>query len=74
MCSCSWGADTVGSQMCGDVGLKEEGMMRNGWSDGVQMCSAARSIGDEALEKKFKEASESIHRGIMFANSLYLED
>ena len=45
-----------------------------GLFDGGQMCSAARSIGDEALEKKFKEASESIHRGIMFANSLYLED
>lgn len=45
-----------------------------GFLDEVQMCLAARSIGDEALEKKFKEASESIHRGIMFANSLYLED
>lgn len=37
-----------------------------------QLSDAARSIGDEALEAKFKEASTKMRRDIIFAASLYL--
>eukprot|EP00850_Spirogloea_muscicola_P003714 SM000015S01214 [mRNA] locus=s15:498593:502321:- [translate_table: standard] len=36
------------------------------------MKDAARAIGDTVLREKFEKGSESIRRGIMFANSLYL--
>ncbi|KAL6191856.1 hypothetical protein ACLB2K_038245 [Fragaria x ananassa] len=37
-----------------------------------QLRTAANAVGEVDLEKKFEAASESLHRGIMFANSLYL--
>ncbi|CAM6102427.1 unnamed protein product [Calypogeia fissa] len=37
-----------------------------------QLRVAAQAIGDSDLEKKFEAGSESIRRGIVFANSLYL--
>ncbi|KAL7246414.1 hypothetical protein ACSBR2_001504 [Camellia fascicularis] len=37
-----------------------------------QLCAAAHAVGEADLEKKFAAASESLRRGIMFANSLYL--
>ncbi|XP_044463996.1 DExH-box ATP-dependent RNA helicase DExH10 isoform X1 [Mangifera indica] len=37
-----------------------------------QLLAAARAVGEATLEKKFAAASESLRRGIMFANSLYL--
>ncbi|KAJ9167383.1 hypothetical protein P3X46_022041 [Hevea brasiliensis] len=37
-----------------------------------QLCAAAQAVGEVSLEKKFAAASESLRRGIMFANSLYL--
>lgn len=37
-----------------------------------QLSSAARAVGEANLETKFAAASESLRRGIMFANSLYL--
>lgn len=37
-----------------------------------QLREAARAIGDTNLEEKFAASSESIRRGIIFANSLYL--
>lgn len=37
-----------------------------------QMISAARVIGDENLEKKFKEGTLKLKRDIVFSNSLYL--
>ncbi|XP_075083986.1 DExH-box ATP-dependent RNA helicase DExH10-like [Nicotiana tabacum] len=37
-----------------------------------QLKAAAHAVGDVALENKFGAASESLRRGIMFANSLYL--
>ncbi|XP_072992192.1 DExH-box ATP-dependent RNA helicase DExH10 isoform X1 [Typha latifolia] len=37
-----------------------------------QLRSAAEAVGEVDLEKKFEEASGSLRRGIMFANSLYL--
>ncbi|KAL2630865.1 hypothetical protein R1flu_015551 [Riccia fluitans] len=37
-----------------------------------QLRGAAQAIGDADLEKKFAAGSESIRRGIVFANSLYL--
>lgn len=37
-----------------------------------QMKGAAHAVGEANLEKKFTDASESLRRGIMFANSLYL--
>ncbi|MCO5560310.1 hypothetical protein L7F22_013922 [Adiantum nelumboides] len=37
-----------------------------------QLGEAARAIGDSSLEEKFSAGSESIRRGIIFANSLYL--
>uniref|UniRef100_A0A0C9RKJ1 TSA: Wollemia nobilis Ref_Wollemi_Transcript_13665_3749 transcribed RNA sequence n=1 Tax=Wollemia nobilis TaxID=56998 RepID=A0A0C9RKJ1_9CONI len=37
-----------------------------------QLKAAAQAIGDVGLEKKFEASSESLCRGIMFANSLYL--
>ncbi|KAL5706662.1 RNA helicase [Ranunculus cassubicifolius] len=36
-----------------------------------QLAAAAGAVGELKLEEKFKEASESLRRGIMFANSLY---
>eukprot|EP00271_Cylindrocystis_brebissonii_P001272 TRINITY_DN11580_c0_g1_i1.p1 TRINITY_DN11580_c0_g1~~TRINITY_DN11580_c0_g1_i1.p1 ORF type:complete len:437 (-),score=138.39 TRINITY_DN11580_c0_g1_i1:1042-2283(-) len=39
----------------------------------AEMEAAARTMGDETLEKKFVDAAACIKRGIMFANSLYLE-
>ncbi|KAL9339836.1 hypothetical protein Peur_068851 [Populus x canadensis] len=38
-----------------------------------QLRAAARAVGEVSLESKFAAASESLHRGIMFANSLYLQ-
>ena len=37
-----------------------------------QLADAAKAIGDEALERKFKEASSKMRRDIIFAASLYL--
>ncbi|KAL6985027.1 Helix-loop-helix protein 2 [Sarracenia purpurea var. burkii] len=37
-----------------------------------QLRGAALAVGEANLEKKFTAASESLRRGIMFANSLYL--
>ncbi|KAL3825540.1 hypothetical protein ACJIZ3_021569 [Penstemon smallii] len=37
-----------------------------------QLKGAAHAVGEADLEKKFSAASESLRRGIMFANSLYL--
>lgn len=37
-----------------------------------QLSSAAKAVGEAELETKFAAASESLRRGIMFANSLYL--
>lgn len=37
-----------------------------------QMRAAANAVGEANLENKFAAASESLRRGIMFANSLYL--
>lgn len=38
----------------------------------LQLRGAANAVGEADLEKKFLAASESLRRGIMFANSLYL--
>ncbi|KAG0464168.1 hypothetical protein HPP92_020237 [Vanilla planifolia] len=37
-----------------------------------QLKDAAHAVGEVNLEKKFEEGGESLRRGIMFANSLYL--
>ncbi|KAJ1274751.1 hypothetical protein BS78_05G085300 [Paspalum vaginatum] len=37
-----------------------------------QLRAAAEAVGEANLEKKFEKASESLRRGIMFSNSLYL--
>ncbi|KAF3437280.1 hypothetical protein FNV43_RR20033 [Rhamnella rubrinervis] len=37
-----------------------------------QLRDAAKAVGEVGLENKFAAASESLRRGIMFANSLYL--
>ncbi|XP_050230531.1 DExH-box ATP-dependent RNA helicase DExH10 [Mercurialis annua] len=37
-----------------------------------QLSAAAQAVGEVSLEKKFAAASETLRRGIMFANSLYL--
>nr|KYP67548.1 Superkiller viralicidic activity 2-like 2 [Cajanus cajan] len=37
-----------------------------------QLRAAANAVGEAALEQKFAAASESLRRGIMFSNSLYL--
>jgi ATP-dependent RNA helicase DOB1 len=37
-----------------------------------QLRAAAQAVGEVGLENKFAAASESLRRGIMFANSLYL--
>ncbi|KAH9784430.1 DExH-box ATP-dependent RNA helicase DExH10 [Citrus sinensis] len=37
-----------------------------------QLRAAAQAVGEVNLEKKFAAASESLRRGIMFSNSLYL--
>nr|GMC58442.1 DExH-box ATP-dependent RNA helicase DExH10 [Ipomoea batatas] len=37
-----------------------------------QLKAAAHAVGEVGLENKFTAASESLRRGIMFANSLYL--
>ncbi|KAA8535861.1 hypothetical protein F0562_030819 [Nyssa sinensis] len=37
-----------------------------------QLHAAAHAVGEIDLENKFAAASETLHRGIMFANSLYL--
>ncbi|KAK9989592.1 hypothetical protein SO802_029831 [Lithocarpus litseifolius] len=37
-----------------------------------QLRTAAQAVGEANLENKFAAASESLRRGIMFANSLYL--
>jgi ATP-dependent RNA helicase DOB1 len=37
-----------------------------------QLADAARAVGDEALEAKFREASTKMRRDIIFAASLYL--
>ena len=39
-----------------------------------QMAQAAEAVGDAALGAKFTAASESIRRGVVFSNSLYLAD
>lgn len=38
----------------------------------IQLRGAANAVGEVKLENKFEAASESLRRGIMFANSLYL--
>lgn len=38
----------------------------------VQLRLAAEAVGENNLASKFAAASESLRRGIMFANSLYL--
>jgi len=38
----------------------------------LQLKAAAHAVGEVDLENKFGAASDSIRRGIMFANSLYL--
>lgn len=38
----------------------------------LQLKGAAHAAGEVDLENKFAAASESLRRGIMFANSLYL--
>ena len=40
--------------------------------DILQLRAAALAVGEADMEKKFEAASESLRRGIMFANSLYL--
>lgn len=42
------------------------------WLIFLQLSAAAQAVGEVNLEKKFAAASESLRRGIMFANSLYL--
>ncbi|GLT80298.1 hypothetical protein SLA2020_517460 [Shorea laevis] len=37
-----------------------------------QLSAAAQAVGETDLERKFAAASESLRRGIIFANSLYL--
>ncbi|XP_042378817.1 DExH-box ATP-dependent RNA helicase DExH10 [Zingiber officinale] len=37
-----------------------------------QLATAAHAVGEATLEKKFQAGSETLRRGIMFANSLYL--
>jgi ATP-dependent RNA helicase DOB1 len=37
-----------------------------------QLADAARAVGDEVLEAKFREASTKMRRDIIFAASLYL--
>ena len=37
-----------------------------------QLREASSAIGDQGLAEKFAQASESIQRGIVFANSLYI--
>lgn len=37
-----------------------------------QLRSAAEAVGDVDLARKFEEGQKTIHRDIMFANSLYL--
>lgn len=37
-----------------------------------QLSSAAKAIGNTALEEKFEEASKTLKRGIVFAASLYV--
>ena len=39
-----------------------------------QLGRAAEAVGDKTLETKFTKASESIRRGIIFCNSLYLAE
>ena len=39
-----------------------------------QLGRAAEAVGDKVLEAKFTKASESIRRGLIFCNSLYLAD
>ena len=38
----------------------------------TQLRSASKKLGDEELAQKFQEAQESVRRGIIFSNSLYL--
>lgn len=38
----------------------------------LKLRASAQAVGEVDLEKKFAAASESLRRGIMFANSLYL--
>ena len=38
-----------------------------------QMKAAAKAVGESKLEELFEKASAGIRRGIMFANSLYVE-
>lgn len=39
-----------------------------------QLSCAADAVGDKVLEQKFMKASESIRRGIVFSNSLYIAE
>lgn len=39
----------------------------------IQLRAAANAVGEVNLESKFSAASDSLRRGIMFANSLYLQ-
>ena len=39
-----------------------------------QLVLAARVLGDEPIAQRFESCQASIHRGVPFANSLYLTD
>ena len=39
-----------------------------------QLGEAATVLGDEALRSRFKECAAAVHRGIVFTNSLYLQE
>ena len=38
----------------------------------MQLCNAAKVIGDKELANRFEESNETIKRDIIFANSLYV--
>ena len=39
-----------------------------------QLGEAAAAVGDTALQARFGECAVAVHRGIAFANSLYLQE
>eukprot|EP00850_Spirogloea_muscicola_P022162 SM000280S10717 [mRNA] locus=s280:13847:18973:+ [translate_table: standard] len=71
----SWSKGAKFAELCEMTDLFEGSIIRAGRRlDELinQMKDAARAIGDTVLPEKFEKGSESIRRGIMFANSLYL--
>ncbi|KAJ7537966.1 hypothetical protein O6H91_11G029700 [Diphasiastrum complanatum] len=71
----SWSKGAKFSEICELTDIFEGGIIRVARRLDEflnQLQAAARAIGDANLEKKFGAGSESIRRGIMFANSLYL--